>query len=216
MHRRKQCRIVSQNRDVSSDPVREMQAREEPMRPYSPKWPLPHLLAATLALLLGMAALLPGRASAGPADLPAVKPVMACGALAGIDLGDIAGQGSSVTTATATTSAGIAVCNVTVTLAPQIRMQLVLPTESWTQRYLQVGCGGLCGNITLNSGASAGCAVLDHGGFAMAATDMGHEGQDPAWAKDKVRTADFAYRAQHLTALAAKRLIAQFYGQPEK
>ncbi|MFD1795544.1 tannase/feruloyl esterase family alpha/beta hydrolase [Paracoccus aurantiacus] len=126
----------------------------------------------------------------------------------------IGGAGSTITAATETTSDGIAVCNVTGTLAPQVNFQVVLPMESWTQRYLQVGCGGLCGNITLTSGASTGCKVLNDGGFVMAATDMGHTGNDGKWGLDETQRADFAYRAQHLTAEAAKALIAAFYGQP--
>ncbi|UUE97160.1 tannase/feruloyl esterase family alpha/beta hydrolase [Xanthomonas hortorum pv. pelargonii] len=75
------------------------------------------------------------------------------------------------------------------------------------QRYLQIGCGGLCGSIAGNVGAADGCAPLNSGGFVLAATDMGHQDQDGAFGKDAGKRADFAYRGQHLTAVAAKALV---------
>lgn len=170
----------------------------------------PRLFPAVALTVLPVAAL------AAPADLAPVAPVRACADLAQTDLTAIGGAGSTVSAAEETTSAGHKVCNVTGTLAPQVNFQVVLPTEGWRQRYLQVGCGGLCGNITLQSGASAGNAVLDAGGFVMAATDMGHTGNDGSWGLDAQQRVDFAYRAQHITGQAARALIAAYYGQPQK
>ncbi|WP_106477999.1 tannase/feruloyl esterase family alpha/beta hydrolase [Phytohalomonas tamaricis] len=156
---------------------------------------------------------------ATPETLNVVNPTASCASLADVDLTQIGGEGSAVTSATETTSDGISVCSVEGTLAPEINFQVLLPTESWTQRYLQVGCGGLCGQITLTSGASDGCKVLNDGGFVMAATDMGHSGEmmsDGSWGLDDQKRADFAYRAQHLTSEAAKTLIKTFYGQPQQ
>ena len=154
---------------------------------------------------------------AGPAlaqyDLQPVAPVVACSDLTATDLTPIGGAGSIVTAVTETTSDGIAVCSVTGLLAPQVNFQVLLPMATWTQRYLQVGCGGLCGNISLRSGASAGCQVLNDGGFVMAATDMGHSGMGAKRGLDDAMRADFAHRAQHITALAAKALTQAFYGQ---
>lgn len=168
-------------------------------------------LAAIAAFALAGAPVL---AQTGPSDLAVVTPVADCADLAGIDLTAIGGAGSKVTAAEETTSDGIAVCSVIGRLAPQINFQVLLPTGTWTQRYLQVGCGGLCGSITLRSGASAGCQVLNDGGFVMAATDMGHSSPSGEWGLDDRQRADFAYRAQHVTAEAAKALTQAFYGQP--
>jgi feruloyl esterase len=45
-------------------------------------------------------------------------------------------------------------------------------------------------------------------------TDSGHKASDPHWMmKPKGRT-DYEHRAVHLTALAAKKLVARFYGKP--
>ncbi|WP_171060884.1 tannase/feruloyl esterase family alpha/beta hydrolase [Poseidonocella sp. HB161398] len=168
------------------------------------------LAGAIIPALLPVVVPMPARAAA---ELPTVPPAASCASLSGTDLAAIGGDGSAVTGAEETTSDGIAVCSVTGTLAPEINFQVLLPMETWTQRYLQVGCGGLCGNITLRSGASAGCQVLNDGGFVMAATDMGHTGNSGEWGLDAQKRADFAYRAQHATAEAAKSLIAAFYGQ---
>jgi feruloyl esterase len=158
-------------------------------------------------------ALLTGPALAQTAELPVVAPVAACASLLDLPLDDIGGKGSRVTAAEETTSDGIPVCSVRGTLAPEVNFQVLLPLQNWTQRYLQVGCGGLCGNITLRSGASDGCAELADGGFVMAATDMGHSGMGADWGLDAQRRSDFAHRAQHITALAAKALTRAFYGQ---
>lgn len=154
--------------------------------------------------------------AASPSTLAVITPAETCQALSKIDLAAIGGIGSKVTEATETTSGGLPVCSVKALLAPAINVQILLPIKTWTQRYLQIGCGGLCGMIMLQSGASNGCPVLTNGGFVMAATDMGHSGQSSDWGLDEQRRVDFAYRAQHLTALASKALIRTFYGQEQK
>ncbi|WP_425646798.1 tannase/feruloyl esterase family alpha/beta hydrolase [Agrobacterium leguminum] len=170
----------------------------------------------TAALLAGWP-LITGTAEVSASQaLDIVKPVASCASLAATDLTSIGGEGSKVTAATETTSDGIPICSVEGTLAPTINFQVLLPSETWTQRYLQAGCGGLCGNITLRSGASDGCQVLTDGSFVMAATDLGHQGQDASWGLDPQKRTDFAYRAQHLTSKAARTLIAAYCGQGEK
>jgi feruloyl esterase len=165
------------------------------------------------ASLLLVAVFLAPPVHAGPRSLGVIQPVLPCAELAQTDLTEIGGPGSRVTKAAETTSAqGIAECAVDGTLAPSIGFQLVLPTRSWTQRYLQIGCGGLCGRISMEVRAAEGCVPLEAGGFAIAATDMGHQGSEE-FGRDAQKRADFAHRAQHLTALAAKKLVARFYGR---
>ncbi|EYD74901.1 Tannase [Rubellimicrobium mesophilum DSM 19309] len=176
-------------------------------------------LRALAVLLLALAPLRAAAQDAAPApgvaDLPVVRPAGSCADLLKTDLTDIGGEGSAVQRAEEVTNdAGIAACSVQGTLAPSITFAVVLPTETWTQRYLQLGCGGLCGRLSVDQvGAASGCQVLQAGGFAVAATDMGHQGSDATWGNDPQKRADFAHRANHLTALAAKALIAAFYGQ---
>jgi feruloyl esterase len=144
---------------------------------------------------------------------PVAKPVMTCAALAGADLSAIGGPGSQVRTAVESSAKDIAVCDVEGVLAPHIGFRLQLPLHSWTGRYLQLGCGGFCGQISLNPFVADGCAPLATGGFALASTDMGHQSAGGAFGQDPQQRIDFAYRGVHLTALAAKQLIARFYGQ---
>ncbi len=150
----------------------------------------------------------------GAAELQAVFPARSCASLAEVSLVPIGGPGSKVTKAVEAEENGLDTCSVEGLLAPAVKFKLVLPTRTWTQRYLQVGCGGLCGNISLQVGAAEGCISLHAGEFAIAATDMGHEGNGAEFGRDAQLRADFAYRAQHITALAAKQLIHEFYGQP--
>lgn len=148
-------------------------------------------------------------------SLDVVLPAKSCAELLGVDLSDIGGVGSKLAHATETTSNGSTACVVEGTLAPAIGFKVVLPARTWRQRFLQVGCGGLCGGISLQVGAADGCAPLNTGGFVLAATDMGHHGMGGEFGRDPQRRADFAYRAVHVTALAAKKLIRVFYGRPE-
>ncbi|OUM07926.1 tannase [Pseudomonas syringae] len=155
--------------------------------------------------------------AAGSADavarLPVIKPVTACAELAKVALDDIGGQGSSVLSASESTREGVAVCAVEGRLAPEIGFKLELPVSTWAQRYLQVGCGGLCGNISTKVRVAEGCKPLKTGAFAVASTDMGHQASDKTFGDDPQKRVDFAYRGVHLTALASKKLIAAFYGQ---
>ena len=107
----------------------------------------------------------------------------------------------------------VATCVVQGTLAPAVRFTVTLPEKVWSLRYVQLGCGGLCGRIDLQVPAAEGCAPLQSGQLAMGATDMGHSGEGGRFGLDAGARADFAHRAQHLTALAAKRLVQAYYGR---
>jgi hypothetical protein len=154
-------------------------------------------------------------AAAAPAALPVVAPVISCHDLVQTDLTAIGGAGSKIVRAGETTHDGVAVCAVEGQLAPTVGFVVYLPTKTWTQRYLQIGCGGLCGNIPRQVGAADGCVPLTDGGFAIAGTDMGHASRGGEFARDLQKRADFAYRGVHVTALAAKALIKAFYGRPQ-
>jgi feruloyl esterase len=109
-------------------------------------------------------------------------------------------------------------CRVDGYVAPQIHFQLQLPMQGWTQRYLQLGCGGYCGGIgnVNNPRASAGCGTVVSGELARASTDDGHTApfNDTIWGIDNPQAqVDLAYRAVHEVALTSKALIRQFYGQ---
>lgn len=152
-----------------------------------------------------------------PPSLPIVAGKANCSDLSKFDVARIGGTGSRITSATETAGvAGAAVCSVTGTLAPAVTFRVDLPLRTWTQRYLQTGCGGLCGSLNINVGAADGCPTVAAGGFVLASTDMGHEGMSAEFGLDPQKRADFAYRGVHLTAVTAKALIRAFYGQGER
>jgi tannase/feruloyl esterase len=62
-------------------------------------------------------------------------------------------------------------------IAPQIQFQLMLPTQNYQGKYLQLGCGGYCGTDTLSTpAASYGCVPVTTGQFAEATDNEGHAG----------------------------------------
>ena len=107
-------------------------------------------------------------------------------------------------------------------VAPQVQVELQLPTDSYAERYLQEGCGGCCGNVGVSQLAASGqagideCVPLNNGEFALGQDDEGHigGGNTEAWAiDDPVLKLDFGYLSEHIFAVAAKAIIASFYGQ---
>ncbi|MDO6387852.1 tannase/feruloyl esterase family alpha/beta hydrolase [Uliginosibacterium sp. 31-12] len=168
-----------------------------------------------LRVLLALAAsllLCPGVQAATP---EVVKPVQSCSGLLATALSDIGGEGSQVLSARESVKEGVAMCVLEGRLAPAIGFRVSLPVEGWTQRYLQIGCGGLCGRIPEEVGAAEGCVPLKAGGFVIASTDMGHQGMGGEFGRDEALRIDFAHRAVHLTAVAAKKLIRAYYGRAE-
>jgi feruloyl esterase len=183
----------------------------------------------TLAVVCVSATIVAACGSGGgglsPTPLSVVNPVVDCSKLASVDITDIGGAGSSITSATVTAAtvngATVNFCTVKGTLAPSNTFEVALPVSSWTQRFAELGCGGLCGNLsdpTKQSSFSFSytCPLVQQGGFVTAATDMGHTGQDTSWSSDTQKQADFAYRGQHITTLTAKKLIKAYYGQAQK
>jgi len=157
-----------------------------------------------------------------PTTLSVVKPAAACASLASVDLTEIGGVGSTITSATEGTvtvnGAAVKFCTVEGTLAPAVGFRVRLPVDTWTQRVLHIGCGGLCGSISaaVEPGTAFGCPLVQQGGFVLSSTNMGHTGADANWALDAQKRVDFAYRGVHVTTLAAKKLTQAYYAQREK
>ena len=150
-----------------------------------------------------------------PAELTALTPVVDCAAVAGLDLTGVTDARVTIRSAIVkTTGAPAPYCAVEGTIAPANTFALRLPTTGWTQRYLQTGCGGLCGTSEINYTQAATCAPVADGSIASATTDMGHQGKaDGSWAAGNPQAQiDFAYRGVHVTAQVAKAIITKFYG----
>ena len=166
----------------------------------------------------------PGRA----VTLPAVTPVVDCASLAKIDLTGLEGAPARIDAATEVgAEAGKArYCKITGYIASNVRFEVRLPLDGWTQRFLMVGCGGYCGFVAVDNDSvaaqSAGCAPLSSGTMATAATDLGHEKSasffpDGLWARGNPGAiVDFAYAGMHKSTLLAKALVHAFYGQGPK
>jgi hypothetical protein len=147
--------------------------------------------------------------------LPAIAPKVPCASLRGFDL-QIAEAPTQISDAKESLVGGKMTCVVRGYVSPQVQFEVRMPVSGWTQRYLQTGCGGLCGNLRIDA-PQRPCPMLERSEFALASTDMGHEGNGGMWAvSDPQLRVDFAYRGVHATALVAKALIAQYYGQPPK
>ncbi|WP_269809766.1 tannase/feruloyl esterase family alpha/beta hydrolase [Kineosporia rhizophila] len=174
-------------------------------------------LALTAALVLttvSLSALNTATAQAESSDLKALPPAMDCADVTELDVDRAAG--TKVTwqsAAVVTTGTAAPYCEVRGTIAPASTIVLRLPVNGWTQRYVQTGCGGLCGSANINFTQASTCPPVRDGTVASATTDMGHQGQpDGSWALANPQAQiDFAYRSVHLTSVVAKAVITRFY-----
>lgn len=152
----------------------------------------------------------------GLADLPAIPPVLTCAEATGINLTGVTDAPVALKTATVvSTGTPAPYCQVTGTIAPADTIVVRLPVDGWTQRYVQTGCGGLCGSANISYPQASTCPVVADGTVAGATTDMGHQGlNDGSWAAGNPQAQiDFAYRGVHDTAQVAKAIITAFYGK---
>jgi hypothetical protein len=112
-----------------------------------------------------------------------------------------------------------AFCRVAGTLKPSddsaIAFELWMPAEGWNGRFAGVGNGGFAGSLSI-----AAVAAELRRGYASATTDTGHDAAvtpGATWAVGHPqKVIDFGYRAIHETAVAAKALIAAYYGEAPK
>jgi feruloyl esterase len=105
-------------------------------------------------------------------------------------------------------------CHVLGVVPPAVKFEALLPVRGWTQRYLQTGCGGLCGHLGIGLAHATGCAPITDDETVLATTDTGHggPGSDAPWGNDPQLRSDFAFRSFHVTAAAVKGVIKAFYG----
>jgi hypothetical protein len=100
----------------------------------------------------------------------------------------------------------------TPTPASEINFEAWLPEDRYNGRLVQEGDGGLLGAIpyTLMS-------KLINRGYAVMGSDKGHKSESMGyqWAIGQPeKVIDHHYRATHVTTVATKALVAQFYGAP--
>lgn len=92
----------------------------------------------------------------------------------------------------------------------RIGFELWLPERGWNGRFKMYGNGGYSSALPLGQLAQGLKA-----GYAVAATDTGHQGDDPEFAVGLPESiVDWGHRAVHQTARHSKRLLRSFYGRP--
>ncbi|MGW0784661.1 tannase/feruloyl esterase family alpha/beta hydrolase [Streptomyces sp. NPDC002913] len=191
-------------------------------------------IAALVALATGASVALAdagtgadGRSGAVRVSAPAstaasgVAPAMDCADVTSLDLAAaVPGVPFAVGSATelaagSNTLGNWPACLVKGVIAPQIHFEMRLPLTGWQADYLQLGCGGLCGNVSTGSApASSGCVPLTTGAFAVASSDEGHSQGGGLFSTDPTLRADFGYKSDHQLVQAAKAVIEKFYGRP--
>lgn len=187
----------------------------------TPSAPLAVLAALAAVVALGTA----GAAATTPAvPSSAITPAMSCAQVAQLDLGALPGASTEISSATALAAKDNSqgpwdACDVKGLIAPQLQFELRLPTTTWQGDYLQDGCGGYCGAVGINTQAAAGCLPLTNGAFAIASDNEGHFGAaafSASFGADPTLRASFGYQSEHQLAVAAKAIIAKFYGTPAR
>jgi Tannase and feruloyl esterase len=177
--------------------------------------------AALLAGVAGLAAQQPARQPAAPA------PAAECSALKGrtfdtttiLDSTPVA-SGTLKISDTVTVANLPAFCRVQGVSKPSadsdIRFEVWLPQPtSWNRKFLSTGEGGFAGQLNYQrNGLDGAMDELLRRGYATASTDTGHVSADQWWAiGHPEKMTDYLYRAKHVTTVAAKAIIAAYYGQ---
>lgn len=144
----------------------------------------------------------------------ASKPAKSCESLKTLDLSTTVDKPTHIESVSTTNFKDAEVCEVRGYIEPAVKFVASLPVANWDGRFLQVGCGGLCGHLPDEFSQTYGSAALQSGRMATAGTDMGHEGPGPEFGDNPQLRTDFAYRGVHVTAEVAKALVAAFYGRP--
>jgi Tannase and feruloyl esterase len=97
-----------------------------------------------------------------------------------------------------------------------IRFEVWLPQlAGWNRKFLSTGEGGFAGQLNYQrNGLDGAMDELLRRGYATASTDTGHLSSDQWWAVGHPeKAADYLYRAKHVTTVAAKAIVAAYYGQ---
>jgi fermentation-respiration switch protein FrsA (DUF1100 family) len=105
-------------------------------------------------------------------------------------------------------------CRVRGYVAPSVRFEILLPEDpAWNGKFLLATCDGFCGQLKPQY-----CFPSLVRDYATATTDGGHVGNpgfDAVWAYNNLRgQIDFGYHADHVVAVAAKAIIAAYFGRP--
>jgi len=180
-----------------------------------------HLLRAWALFLAVFCVLFVLPSPAAARDLPVVKPAVECVSLSETDIAAPGGPPARIVAAKVVTLPNAApYCEVRGYVVPQVKFELRLPTQNWTQRLLYSGCGGFCGRVDFRIRAAEGCAAVDNSELAIVASDLGHDtpdgNGDAVWAAGNSQAKiDYGHRGVHVVTLTAKAIIQRFYGRAQ-
>ncbi|SDJ63762.1 tannase/feruloyl esterase family alpha/beta hydrolase [Aliiruegeria lutimaris] len=102
-------------------------------------------------------------------------------------------------------------CSVEGVIGGKIHFELLLP-EDWNGKFVMGGGGGFVGSV-MNTSLMFGSL---QSGYATVGTDTGHQGHpaDAGWARNDLEAlVNFGHLAVHRTAVTAKALTNEYYGQ---
>jgi feruloyl esterase len=148
---------------------------------------------------------------AGLIGAQSAKPVIGCG-----DLRSLTNYQVSIATAVVVPATAEAPehCRVTGQVLPEVGFEVSLPSQ-WNGRFYMFGNGGYAGEALDSTARRASAARAMRLGYAAAQTDTGHSAStEPlgAFAADRQKLLDYAFRSLHVTAEAAKLLVRTYYG----
>jgi feruloyl esterase len=110
------------------------------------------------------------------------------------------------------------ICRVAGVIKPtpvsNIQFEVWMPVSGWNGKFNGVGGAGLSGFIAYGDMQKALAR-----NYATASTDAGHEAflLDGSWMQGHPELVkDFAIRAHHVTAVAAKAIVKRYYGEPAR
>ena len=108
-----------------------------------------------------------------------------------------------------------AFCRVTATLRPSVDsdiwIEVWMPAAGWNGKFQAVGNGGFSGSIRYGSSRSLASGL--ERGYATSATNTGHVGGGASFGLGHPeKVIDFGWRAVHEMTVAAKQVIAAYYG----
>jgi len=163
-------------------------------------------------------------ASTGKADAPslppgAIAPATQCSQLQSTSFTSVPDAISQVTGATSITYNGADYCDITGYIAPQEQFDIKLPESTWTGDYVQEGCGGQCGTVSVTQPTvSQDCMPVTGNQVVLASDDMGHIGAaTPIWAANDIALrVSYGYSSEHALAQLSKAVISAYYGTGPK
>ena len=169
----------------------------------------PFLLATSFAIVAALGVHVAISQSAPqPLDLATVAPRLDCQAMTEADVSSVVGSPTIVKTATVVgVGESSSYCMVQVVVDDYANFEMHLPVSAWTQRLLFGG--GPAAQV------APGSMSLDHF-VTVSWQDLGRRGHEDDFATNYQYRINDGYRGMHLQVLAAKALIAKYYGQRPK